>query len=692
MTGRTNRLQLWIVAAAMAASACGESPSPTSPEPIPATPGATVSGGSYAGTIVKPDGTSTSINVTLIARSLASTAESVAAAQAQASGTTEVSGNYKLGTGATGTVQGLLEGTLQNGEFQGTLNSDVPACSRAYAGPITESSLSWLPSGDLQSGCPLDFLLQITRAQGPECNYPVSFDNQSFSGNGGSGKISVATGPNCSWLVESLAPWIQITGSSSLTGPGAVAFKILSNPGSSRQGQVRVASETFGISQGPACTYAVSPTSATVGKSGGSASVTLTTPETCEWTAQSNVEWITLAATSGKGGGKIGYTVQANSGPKRQGTITVAGKTVTVTQETGTCNFAVTPSTAAVPTAGGNGTIELTTAEGCGWTAESSVPWITLAVTSGSGPRSIGFTAEANSGLPREGTVTIAGERVTITQGTGCSSSFQVIPTATDVLASGGSGDISVIGGGGCQWTAKSNVDWITLSTSNGTGNGTVTFTAMANAGPQREGTLTIAGKTVTITQNSGCGYAVLVSPNSFTRAGGSGQLTINVGAGCPWTAVSNAPWITLSGSAGKGTGTVSFRVEPNIDPDREGTLTVAGQTVTITQSGCTYDFSASSVSFPEGPASLSGTLTVTTAEGCPWNAQIDTPQPETWLIFSATKSEQTQGTGSAEVAYMLTSNTSNCAGARSGKIIATGGSVLKEFLISQAKSSTCIK
>lgn len=54
----------------------------------------------------------------------------------------------------------------------------------------------------------------------------------------------------------------------------------------------------------------------------------------CEWTAQSNnVDWITItSATSGKGTYTIKYSVTANPGQTRTGTMTIAGHTFTVTQ------------------------------------------------------------------------------------------------------------------------------------------------------------------------------------------------------------------------------------------------------------------------------------------------------------------------------------------------------------------------
>jgi Bacterial Ig domain/Putative binding domain, N-terminal len=74
----------------------------------------------------------------------------------------------------------------------------------------------------------------------------------------------------------------------------------------------------------------------------------------------------------------------------------------------------------------------------------------------------------------------------------------------------------------------------------------------------------------------------------SFTAAAGMGTVTVTVGAGCAWTAASNAAWVSItSGASGTGSGTVSYSVAANGSATaRSGTLTIAGQTFTVSQSG----------------------------------------------------------------------------------------------------------
>ena len=59
------------------------------------------------------------------------------------------------------------------------------------------------------------------------------------------------------------------------------------------------------------------------------------------------------------------------------------------------------------------------------------------------------------------------------------------------------------------------------------------------------------------------------------------------------WTAVSDSIWIrVLDPSSGMGSGTVHYTNDPNLSPNsRTGTITIAGQTFTVTQPGLSYQF-----------------------------------------------------------------------------------------------------
>ncbi len=174
----------------------------------------------------------------------------------------------------------------------------------------------------------------------------------------------------------------------------------------------------------------------------------------------------------------------------------------------------------------------------------------------------------------------------------GCS--YSIAPASQVFDTGGGTGSVTVSALGGCSWTASSNAAWVAISSgANGNGNGTVNFTVSSNSSPSlRTGTLNVAGQTFTITQagsSAGCGYTVTPLRQSFDSNGGSN--TVNVAAtssGCSWVAISNVPWITIdSGASGSGNGRVGFSVAANSDiSGRVGTVSLAGQTLTVTQAG----------------------------------------------------------------------------------------------------------
>ena len=257
------------------------------------------------------------------------------------------------------------------------------------------------------------------------------------------------------------------------------------------------------------CSYQLSATSANVGAAGANGSVDVTTVAGCTWTAVSNAGWITInSGTPGNGNGTVSYSVAANTGAARSGTLTIAGITYTINQAGGTsgCTFTLAPTSANVGVGGGIGTVNVTASTAtCAWTAVSNVAWVTFTYSgSGTGNSIVVYNVAANSGPARSGTLTIAGQTFTINQAGGTSGcTFTLSPTSANVGVGGGIGTVNVNASTAtCTWTAVSNVPWVTfLYSGSGTGSSVVVYNVAANSGPARSGTLTIAGITYTINQ-----------------------------------------------------------------------------------------------------------------------------------------------------------------------------------------------
>ena len=110
-----------------------------------------------------------------------------------------------------------------------------------------------------------------------------------------------------------------------------------------------------------------------------------------------------------------------------------------------------------------------------------------------------------------------------------------------------------------------------------------------------------------------GVGCATTVTPLSanFNEFAGSGNVSVATSGGCGWNAAGDVAWITItSGASGSGNGTVRYAVAPNPSPAaRMGTLTVAGQTVTIMQAGSGVDVSGAWVSLTQTCKGSNATL-----------------------------------------------------------------------------------
>ena len=115
------------------------------------------------------------------------------------------------------------------------------------------------------------------------------------------------------------------------------------------------------------------------------------------------------------------------------------------------------------------------------------------------------------------------------------------------------------------------------------------TFTLQLAAQSNSFGGLFSASANTTFSTTSGvCTVAVSPTSLSFPATGGNGTVSVSAPAGCSWQTVSSVPWIIVTGGAqGSGNGTVTFTVGSNTaSTARTGTLTVGGQSVTISQGG----------------------------------------------------------------------------------------------------------
>jgi CSLREA domain-containing protein/uncharacterized repeat protein (TIGR01451 family) len=245
--------------------------------------------------------------------------------------------------------------------------------------------------------------------------------------------------------------------------------------------------------------------------------------------------------------------------------------------------------------------------------------------------------------------------------------------------------------GGICSGSGNNRT--VTLPTLAAGASATITFVAKVDCSLAQNATISntasitaavtdpVANNSATTTTTVNHPAAQIAPTDQFISAfGDSGTINVTFPAGCSWTAVSNDSWIVISsGSSGSGNGTVGYVVSPNASPNqRQGTITVAGLTFTVTQAGnnCTYSISPTSVSLPE--TATTGSVDVTTPANCEWKAISNNP----WIQVTAGGS----GLGNGSFTYAVEANLTGSS--RNGSITVN----TQTFAITQASAPTLVK
>jgi len=112
------------------------------------------------------------------------------------------------------------------------------------------------------------------------------------------------------------------------------------------------------------------------------------------------------------------------------------------------------------------------------------------------------------------------------------------------------------------------------------------------------------------------CTYALSSTSLSVAGTGGTASLSVTAGTGCAWTASSSAAFVTItSGTSQSGNGSVNVTVSENTGDARSATLTVAGQSVAVSQAAgdpLYGNWAGTIVKGPGCPATLPASVTWT--------------------------------------------------------------------------------
>jgi Putative binding domain, N-terminal len=392
---------------------------------------------------------------------------------------------------------------------------------------------------------------------------------------------------------------------------------------------------------------------------GGNGTVTLTTSRECQWTAATTATWLHLSTASGQGSGTIAIQIEPNrSTSSRSAALIVGDQRAQVSQQPAGCPISPSPASIEAGSEGGEFHLSISTEDFCSWTITSPVAWVKPSITSGSGNADVTLHIDSNTSAARTANLALGSAVVTINQGSSPSvpvptCQVEVSPKTASVAAAGGSLAVAVSASQGCSWTATSNQNWISIAQgASGSGTGTIQLNVLQNTGAARAGSVTVAGTTVSVTQAAAATCSFTINPTSFSNvatSGGNATVTVTTTAGCAWTATGAPNWVAINPSSGTGTGTITVTVQSNSGVPRSATLTIAGQSFTVSQTGtCSYTINPTSflnVLVAGGTTSVS----VTTTSGCAWTV---TGNP-TWVTANPTS-----GTGSASTSIAVQANT----------------------------------
>ena len=462
------------------------------------------------------------------------------------------------------------------------------------------------------------------------CSYTATPAAQSVSAAGGNGSIAVTVaGSSCNWTASSNSDWVTITSGAAGSGNGTVNFSVAANAGLTRTASVIVAGQLATITQTGATTVAFGRWNAQASGTTSQLNHIFFLDDNQGWTVGANsVARVTSDAGATWNPLSIDGPVQSLHSVRFFGSNLgwVGGEKLTATTTNGGLNwprlefstgtryrlFPISPSNAfTVGELGGGGFLANTVVipflgfgsetqtqstlnplrnihlfnSDYGWAVGDNGQIFRLSKGGSRFDQQTGATTQnlngvfaldlwtawavGNGGVIQK---TINGGANWTLQPSGVTTALRAVYfiNADRGWAVGDGGVILVTHNGGNSWTPES---------SGGTAD-------LRSVHANSLNSVYAVGANGTIIKRSSCAYTLSANSAMIEFAGGNGSFTVTTTAGCQWTATSNANWITIpGGSSGNGNGTVNFSVAANTGAARTGTITLADQTFTVTQS-----------------------------------------------------------------------------------------------------------
>lgn len=415
------------------------------------------------------------------------------------------------------------------------------------------------------------------------------------------------------------------------------------------------------------------------------------------WSAESSAEWLTISPNSGSANGTITVEAAENiSTESRTATITVSGtnvenKTISVTQGGFVYTLDVDQTSLNYAFSGENKVVNVTS--NTSWSVSCSEDWITINPTSGSNVGSITIIAQPNNDTnSRTATITVSGENVESKTIEVSQAAFEYVlavgPQILNFVAEGEAKTLSV--NSNTTWSAVSSADWLSVTPTSGSNNGTLIVVATANTSTQqRTATITVSGenvetKTIAVAQE-GYVYTFEVSPTELDFVAEGETKIVSITSNTSWTAISSADWLNVSPVEGANNGTlIVVAAENPLITQRTALIVISGesvetQTISVTQAGFLYvlDVTPTTLNFDASGEEKSITITSNTI----WTVT----STANWLTVS-----QASGRNDGNVTVVAAENTS--AQERTASIIVSGENVEAEIIsVTQSGATTSI-
>jgi hypothetical protein len=181
------------------------------------------------------------------------------------------------------------------------------------------------------------FVMQVDLGSATACSLGLNPSNASIPLGGGSVMLSVSAPAGCAWEATLTSNWLTLSGPVSGVGAGTVVVNGGSNEANlaSRSAIISAGAASMTVNQpGGSCnTPQFYPSTQTLPAGGGSGSVAISIPAGCTVSATSANSWLTLnSGVTATGNDLITFSVTANPGSNRTGSILTSGANYTFTQ------------------------------------------------------------------------------------------------------------------------------------------------------------------------------------------------------------------------------------------------------------------------------------------------------------------------------------------------------------------------